>query len=159
MRRASFSRFLCACAAVALVSHPLGAQGRRTIPAGSMPNTTPAAAQTEAPAKESATEFYTRYKAAYAKATSMDEILAFMSADMVKQFNSMPAAQRPPLAMMKDMNNMYTDVKVVKETTTSKGVTLSLSGVDMDKKKGTGTVDLVKEKGAWKIGGAESWKS
>jgi hypothetical protein len=78
---------------------------------------------------------------------------------MIKQYNSMPAAQRPPFAMMKEMEGMYSNVQVVKETTTAKGVTLSLSGVDMDKKKGTGSVDLVKEKGAWKIAGAESWKS
>ena len=49
-------------------------------------------------------------------------------------------------------------VKVVKEAPTATGATLSVEGMSPDKKKATGTVDMVKENGAWKVG-KESWSS
>ena len=53
---------------------------------------------------------------------------------------------------------MATNVKVTKETLTPKGATLAVEGLDSDKKKATGTVTVLKENGAWKIG-EENWKS
>jgi hypothetical protein len=43
------------------------------------------------------------------------------------------------------------DVKVVKETATATGATLELSGVGADGRPLTGTAQLVKEGGAWKL--------
>jgi hypothetical protein len=51
-----------------------------------------------------------------------------------------------------------TSFKIVKETASAKGATLTVDGVDADKGKSTGTIDVVKENGAWKIGN-ESWTS
>ncbi len=59
--------------------------------------------------------------------------------------------------MMKMMNKL-SDVKITKEEKTAAGATLTVTGVDADKKKVNGSVDVVKEEGEWKIG-KESWRS
>ena len=51
-------------------------------------------------------------------------------------------------------SGMQTDVKVVKETATPDGATLSLEAIDRDKKPLVSSVDIVKESGAWKIAAA-----
>jgi hypothetical protein len=54
---------------------------------------------------------------------------------------------------------MQTDVKVIKETATPNGATLSLEAVDRDRKPVISSVDIVKENGAWKTTAAvEQWK-
>ena len=57
--------------------------------------------------------------------------------------------------MMKEMDPK--EVKVVKETATPAGATLDLTGIGADKKPVTGTAELVKEAGAWKMV-RENWK-
>ena len=59
--------------------------------------------------------------------------------------------------MMK-MMGAITNVKVVKETPSATGATLDVTALDPDKKPTKGTIDVVKEGGAWKIG-SESWSS
>jgi hypothetical protein len=113
----------------------------------------------KAPANETATAFYQRYLAAFEKATKIEDVLPFMSAEHVKQVNDTPAGQRAEMfGLIKMMTGMNTDVKVTKETATPTGATLTLTGVGMDKKPIKGTADLVKEGGVWKVD-TETWNN
>jgi hypothetical protein len=114
----------------------------------------------QTPPAQTATQFYKTYQAACAKATKVDDLLPYMTADKKKQVEATPAAQRAQMFdMMKMVMSMYTNVTVVKEDHNADGsATLTLSGLDSDKKKETGKVDVVKEGGAWKVG-QESWSS
>ena len=104
----------------------------------------------------SATEFYKTYRAAWAKATSFQDVASFHSKASQAKLAEIPAdEQKMMFEMVKEMDPK--DVKVVKETATATGATLDLTGVDADKKTVTGTVELVKEGGAWKMV-KESWK-
>jgi hypothetical protein len=109
-----------------------------------------------APANETATQFYTRYLAVFEKATKMEQLLPFMSAARVKEYNATPAADRG--GMFEIIKMMApTNVKVTKEAAAGTGATLTATGVDsMEKKPQYGTLKLVKEGGAWKIAD-ESW--
>jgi len=111
------------------------------------------------PANESGTQFYARYLATVQKATTVAEVVAFWSADLAKQFNDAPPAYRTDLDGMKRIYSVVTSVEVVKETPTSMGATLSLQGVNRDKNKVSGTVDLFKENGVWRVAGLEGWKN
>ena len=57
-----------------------------------------------------------------------------------------------------DGNDIFAVVKVVKEAKSAEGVTLTLEATDSGKAKATGTVDIVREDGAWKVG-RERWSS
>jgi hypothetical protein len=119
----------------------------------------PQQSQAAAPS-QSATDFYKQYLAAFAKANSVDDVLPYFSADRRRQVEGTPAAQRPQMwEMVKAMQSMYTDITVVKEDHNADGrVTLTLSATDAAKKKATGKVEILNEKGAWKVG-PESWSS
>jgi hypothetical protein len=106
---------------------------------------------------QSATEFYMAYRAAFAKATKIEDVTPYMSKATLAQMNETPAAERAKMFGMIKMMDRYTNVKVVKETKTAQGVTLSVEGVDDKKAKATATVEIVKEGTAWKLG-RESWK-
>jgi len=105
---------------------------------------------------ETATQFYQKYLAAFAKAKAIEEILPFMAAENRKQAEATPKDERDKMfGMIKILG--HTDVKVLKEEKSPDGKTmLSVEGVDGDKTKSTGQVTLVKEGNAWKIG-QESW--
>jgi hypothetical protein len=109
---------------------------------------------------ETAAQFYLRWRATALNAKSVDEISAFWTADTKDQFNMEPdSAKADTLAMAKRFLGMQTDVRVVKETATPSGATLSLEAVDRDKKPVVSSVDIVKENGAWKMTAAvERWK-
>jgi hypothetical protein len=106
--------------------------------------------------QQTATQFYLGYRTAFAKATKIDDLLPFMAKQRVDQVNGTPAADRVQIFQMIKMMDTVTDVKVVKETKTATGATLSVEGLDENKKKSTGTVEVVKEGGAWKLD-QESW--
>ena len=110
-----------------------------------------------AQAQKTATEFYNEYQAAFAKAKSVDQLLPFMSAAHRKEVESTPAGER---SKMFEFIKMVAPkgVKVLKEERTATGATLTAEGVDDDKKKMTGTIEIVREGTAWKIG-QESWKN
>jgi hypothetical protein len=117
------------------------------------------ALRAQAPANETATQFYTRYLAALGKATTIDQLTPLLSADMVKQITSTPADQRPMMfGMIKDMAGMNKNVKVTKETPNAKGTTLTATATGMDGKPVKGTIEVMKEGGAWKLG-KESWSN
>jgi hypothetical protein len=105
---------------------------------------------------ETATQFYQKYLAAFAKATKIEDILPFMAEKNRKQAEATPKDDRDKMfGLLKILS--HHDVKVLKEERGADGSTiLSVTGVDDDKKMGTGKVTLVKEGGAWKIG-EESW--
>jgi hypothetical protein len=109
---------------------------------------------------ESASEFYMRWRSTVLSAKTVDELATFFDADTLEQFEMEPEpAKSDTLPMMKRLYQQQNDVKVVKETTTPHGVTLSLEAVDSDKKPLVGTVNVVKENGAWKMTNAvERWK-
>jgi len=105
---------------------------------------------------ETATQFYQKYLAAFTKATKVEDILPFMAEKNRKQAEATPKEDREKMfGLLKIL--AHHDVKVLKEERGADGSTiLSVTGVDDDKKTGTGKVTLVKEGGAWKIG-EESW--
>jgi hypothetical protein len=105
---------------------------------------------------ETATQFYQKYLAAFAKATKVEDILPFMAEKNRKQAEATPKEDREKMfGLLKIL--AHHDVKVLKEERGADGSTiLSVTGVDDDKKTGTGKVTLIKEGGAWKIG-EESW--
>jgi uncharacterized membrane protein YqiK len=105
---------------------------------------------------ETATQFYQRYLAAFAKAKAIEDILPFMAEANRKQAEATPKEDRDKMfGLLKILS--HHDVKVLKEERAADGKTiLSVEGIDDDKKPGTGKVTLVKESGAWKIG-EESW--
>ncbi len=108
---------------------------------------------------ETGTEFYLRYRQTAIAAKSVDEILAFWSSQLLHEFNMEPEdARAGTLDMVKRMEGSHVDLRVVKESTTQNGATLTLEAIGPNKKPVTGTVDLVKENGAWKIVEAEQWK-
>jgi hypothetical protein len=113
----------------------------------------PAAAQTQ-----TASQFYTAYRGAFAKAKKIEDLFPYMAKKTVDQANQTPAKDRAEMFEMMKMAGTITDVKIVKETPTATGATLDVTALDSDKKPMKGTIDLVKEGGAWKLGG-ESWKS
>ena len=109
---------------------------------------------------ESATQFYLRWRTTALNAKSVAEITPFWTADTVNEFNMEPEpARSDTLPMLKRFYGTQTDVKVVKETATPTGATLSLEGRDAAQKPIVSSVDIVKENGAWKIANAvERWK-
>jgi Domain of unknown function (DUF4878) len=108
--------------------------------------------------QKTASQFYMDYRAAFDKAKTVDELLPFMSAESRKQVEATPAADRAKMfELMKTMGKV-TNLKIVKETKSGDGATLNAEGLDPDKKRTTGTISIIKEGGAWKLG-SESWKS
>jgi hypothetical protein len=115
----------------------------------------PAAAQG---APQTASQFYLAYRAAFDKAKSIDELLPFLSKKSAEQVKATPAAERPKMFELMKMMGTLTEVKILKEAKNGDGATLTVEGVSSDKTKSKGTVEIVKEGGAWKLGG-ENWSS
>ena len=110
------------------------------------------------PANQTAPEFYMAYRAAFAKAKAIEDVFPYMSKEVKAQVEATPASERPQMfEFVKEMSKM-TGVKVIKETKTDKGVTLTVEGVGADKEKMTGQILIVKEGAAWKMG-KESWSN
>ena len=108
---------------------------------------------------ESGTEFYLRYRKTAIAAKSVDEILAFWSSELLHEFKMEPEdAKAGTLDMVKRVESSLADLRVVQETATPNGATLSLEAIGPDKKPRSGTIELVKENGAWKLVEAEQWK-
>jgi hypothetical protein len=117
-----------------------------------------AATAAQAQGDQSATQFYLAYRAAFAKATKIDDLLSYMSKARRAEIEKTPAGERAKMfEFIKELDTV-TQIKVTKETKSGNGVTLSAEGVDGDKNKSTGTIDVVREDGAWKLG-KESWST
>lgn len=124
--------------------------GMLAISMGTLRAQAPAAGQT-------ASQFYLDFRAAFDKATKIDDLLPYLSAATKKEINSTPAAERPKQFEFMKMVNTVTDVKITREVKTATGATLTATGIDGDKKKQTGTISILREGGAWKVG-QEEWK-
>jgi hypothetical protein len=107
---------------------------------------------------QTASDFYLAYRAAFDKAKTIDELIPFMSKDARAEIEATPAAERGKMFELIKMMGALTGVKVLKETKTASGATLTVEALDPDKKKTTGTIEVVRESSAWKIGN-ESWSS
>ena len=108
--------------------------------------------------EKTASQFYTEYRAAFDKAKAVEDILPYMSAQRRKQVESTPADERKKMFGAIKVMGALSNVKIVKETRTADGATLSVDALDSDKSKTSGTITLVKEGGAWKVD-KESFKS
>ena len=107
---------------------------------------------------ETAAQFYLRFRAAALSATTIDEVTRFWSAGLMDGFNLTREVNKPAtLERVKQAEGRFTDVKVVGETPTPDGVTLSLEGIGPDRSPMTGSVEIVRENGAWKLAGQEQW--
>jgi len=104
----------------------------------------------------SASDFYMQYRKAFDAAKKIEDVMPFMSAETTKQIQATPPADRGQMFEMIKMMGALTNVKISKETRTASGATLTVTALDPDKKNTTGTIDIVKENNAWKIG-KESW--
>jgi hypothetical protein len=107
---------------------------------------------------KTASQFYMDYRRAFDKASKIDDVLPYMSKQRADQVAATPADERAKMFEMIKMMGAITDVKILKETKTAEGATLTVEALDPDKKKTTGTVKVIKEGGAWKLDG-ESWSS
>lgn len=115
----------------------------------------PAAAQK---ADQTASQFYLAFRAAFDKAKAIEDLLPYLAKKNADQVKATPAAERAQMfQMMKEMGAL-TDVKILKEAKSGEGATLTVEGIGPDKKKTTGTIEIVKEGGAWKVGN-ENWHS
>ncbi len=112
------------------------------------------------PASQTATQFYMAYRAAFAKATKIEDILPYLAAANRKDIEGTPAADRAKMFEMIKMMDTNTKVKVLKEEHQADGgAVLSVTAYDTDQKKDvSGTVSIVKEDGAWKLQ-KEAWAS
>ena len=118
-----------------------------------------AAAPASAQAPATASDFYLQYRKAFDAAKKVEDLLPYMSAATRKQIESTPAAERPQMFEMVKMMGALTSVKIVKETRTPDGgATLTVTGIDPDKQTTNGTITIVKEGAAFKLG-RESWKT
>ena len=111
----------------------------------------------QAPAAGSASEAYLKYRKAFDSAKKIDELLPYMVAARRKDVEATPAAERAEMFDMIKTMGALTDLKVVKETPAGSEATLTVEALDSDKAKSTGTIQIVKEGGSWKVG-TESWK-
>jgi hypothetical protein len=109
-------------------------------------------------AQGTASEFYLKYRKAFDAAKKIEELFPYMSAATRKDIESTPAGERSKMFEFIKMMGAVTNMKIAKETPTSTGATLSVTAIDADKAKVTGTIEIVKEGGGWKVG-KENWSS
>jgi hypothetical protein len=123
-----------------------------------LPSALPQAVASPASGTETATQVYLRFLSVARSAKAMDEITPFWGTALLHEYSLMPDADKPAtLDIIKRIESKISDVRVIKETTTPTGVTLTLEGTGNDKKPMAGSVDLVKENGAWKLADQERW--
>lgn len=106
---------------------------------------------------KTATQYYQEYAAAFEKAKSIDDLVAYMPKEAQEQLKKASAEEKKQgFEMMKAMGAKQ--VKVIKETASASGATLDVEGVGgLAGGKMTGTVALVKDASGWRID-KESWK-
>lgn len=103
-------------------------------------------------------EFYLAYRVAFAKATSIDELLPWVAQGRREQISKAPADERKEAFEMIKMFDDRVEVTVIQETPSASGAELQVEGVSAESRaKATGVITLVKEAGGWKIE-RESWK-
>lgn len=103
------------------------------------------------------TKFYREYRAAFAKAKSIEELLPYLSKVRAEMVQQTPKEDRAKMfGMMKAMD--VKDVKVLKESKTDSGYVLEATGKGgIAPGPSKGTIDIVREGGKLKVD-RESWK-
>lgn len=103
-------------------------------------------------------KFYLQYKAAFAKAKAIEEILPYMAKKRAAEIESTPKDDRAKMFEMIRMMDVR-DVKIAKETRTENGITLGVTGTGgLGDGPTKGTITLVREDGQLKVD-KESWKN
>lgn len=103
-------------------------------------------AQSKAP-----TQAFLDYQAAVAKATTLSEVLPYLSAAYRGMLESRPKKDHPVwLERLKDSANIK-DTKIVKEAINGDKCTLEGTGTSARGNAVKGKIQLVKEGGAWKL--------
>ncbi len=106
----------------------------------------PAASATEI----TPTQAYLDYTAALIKATTLSDILPYLSAEYRGMLESRPKKdQQEWLKNLKE--DLMKDIKITKETVTGKRSTLEATGVSKRGNKMKGKIILVKEGASWKL--------
>jgi RNA 3'-terminal phosphate cyclase len=116
-------------------------------------------AHAQQPKAKTATQFYLEYRAAFDKATKIDDLMPYMAAENRKQVEATPKDDQAKMFGMLKMMGALTQVKVLKEEhAPDGGAVLTVEALGPDKEKTTGKVTIVKEDGAMKVG-REEWHS
>ena len=116
-------------------------------------------ARAQQPKAQTATQFYVAYRAAFDKATKIDDLYPYMAEKNLKQAEATPKEDRAKMFGLIKIMGTITEMKVLKEEhTPDGGALLTVEALDPDHKKTSGKVTIVKEGGAWKLGG-ENWSS
>jgi hypothetical protein len=103
--------------------------------------------------EKAVTDFFMKYRAAYEKSKAVDEILPFWSKARVAEVEKTPKADRGKMFEMMKAFDDASGFKVTKATKVSDTeYSLAVAGTNSEKKPVTGTVSIVKEGGAWKVG-------
>jgi hypothetical protein len=111
------------------------------------------------PKAQTATQFYVAYRAAFDKATKIDDLYPYMAEKNLKQTQATPKEDRAKMFGLMKIMGTITEMKVLKEEhTPDGGALLTVEALDPDHKKTSGKVTIIKEGGAWKLGG-ENWSS
>ncbi len=102
-------------------------------------------------------KFYAEYRAAFAKAKAIEDVLPFLSKKRIEMVDQTPREDRPKMfGLMKAMD--VQDVKVLKESKTDTGYVLDAVGKGgMGPGEAKGTITIVREGGKLKLD-RESWK-
>jgi len=103
------------------------------------------------------TKFYMDYRAAFAKAKTVEDLLPYLSKSRTEMVQKTPKEDRTKMfGMMKALD--VQDVKVLKEAKTDTGYVLEATGKGgMGPGQAKGTITIVREGGKLKLD-RESWK-
>ena len=96
-------------------------------------------------------ETYMAYLDACAKATSLDAVLPYFTAEMEAGWKKAPKAQQDNFFKFKIKGENLSDVKVVTQKTEGKKTRLTLTAKTAAGRQATGDVTMVQEGTAWKV--------
>ncbi len=116
------------------------------------------AAATWAQAPATASEFYARYRKVFESAKRVEDIMPFMATSTRAEVEKTPAKDREQMFELIKLMGAFKTWKITQETPTPQGATLTVQAVDADGASSVGTITIVREDGAFKLG-RESWRS
>jgi hypothetical protein len=112
-----------------------------------------AALPASAQAPGEGTKFFMEYRAAFAKAKAIEDLVPYLSKARAEKVQQTPKEDRAKMfGLMKAMDAK--DLKIVKESTSPTGYVLEVTGKNGASK---GTINIVREGGKLKLD-RESWK-
>jgi len=130
------------------------------VAAGAWTQNPPPKTAPTAKATLTATQFYVAYRAAFDKATKIEDLFNYLDAKTIEQIKATPAADRASMFDLMKSVAAVNGLKVTKEGPPAANgtVVLTCTGTDPETKSArTGTVTIVKEGGAWKVSN-EEWQ-